>query len=64
MSDAVTTIHNQFYTIINSRIKKKDNLLLIPNFVDSDLYSTKSSVSLPKEFKRKRDIQIWFMLVI
>ncbi len=53
MSDAVTTIDNQFHTIINSRIKKKDNLLLIPNFVDSDLYSTKSSVFLPQEFKKK-----------
>ncbi len=55
MSDAVTTIDNQFYNIIKSRIKKTDNLLLIPNFVDSNLYSTKSSISLPDEFNRKEE---------
>ena len=55
MSHAVTTIDNQFYKIIKSRIKKTDNLLLIPNFVDPDLYSTKSSISLPDEFKRKEE---------
>lgn len=55
MSDAVTTIDKQFYNIIKSRIKKTDNLLLIPNFVDSNLYSTKSSISLPDEFNRKEE---------
>ncbi len=55
MTDAVTTIDNQFYKIIKSRIKKTDNLLLIPNFVDPELYSTKSSISLPHEFKRKEE---------
>ena len=53
MSDAITTIDNQFYNIIKSRIKEKNKLRLIPNFVDTELYSTKSSVSLPKEFEKK-----------
>ncbi len=55
MSDVVTTIDNQFYNIIESRIKEKNKLIIIPNFVDTELYSTKSSVSLPVEFKKKED---------
>jgi colanic acid biosynthesis glycosyl transferase WcaI len=51
MSDVVITIDNQFYNIIKSRIKEKDKLQLIPNFVDTDLYSIKNSVSLPDEFQ-------------
>jgi len=50
MSDAVTAIDKQFYNKIKSRIKEKDKLELIPNFVDTDLYSVKNSISLPKEF--------------
>ncbi len=53
MSDTITTIDNQFYNIIKSRIKEKDKLQLIPNFVDTELYSTKTSISLPNEFKKK-----------
>lgn len=53
MSDVVTTIDNQFYNIIEYRIKEKNKLTIIPNFVDTELYSTKSSVSLPDEFKKK-----------
>jgi len=52
MSDTLTTIDKQFYNIIKSRIKEKDKLLLIPNFVDTELYSTKNSISLPDEFER------------
>jgi colanic acid biosynthesis glycosyl transferase WcaI len=52
MSDAITTIDKQFYNTIKSRIKEKDKLLLIPNFVDADLYSIKSSISLPDEFEK------------
>ena len=63
MSDIITTIDNQFYNIIKSRIKEK-NKLIIPNFVDTELYSTKSSVSLPVEFKKNEIIQIYFMQVI
>jgi len=55
MSDVVTTIDNQFYNIIEYRIKEKNKLTIIPNFVDTELYSTKSSVSLPDEFKKKED---------
>ena len=55
MSDIVTTIDNQFYNIIESRIKEKNKLIIIPNFVDTELYSTKSSVSLPDEFKKNDD---------
>ena len=55
MSDVVTTIDNQFYNIIESRIKEKNKLIIIPNFVDTELYSTKSSVSLPDEFKKNED---------
>ena len=52
MSNAITTIDKQFYNTIKSRIKEKDKLLLIPNFVDADLYSIKNSISLPDEFEK------------
>ena len=55
MSDGVTTIDNQFYNIIESRIKEKNKLIIIPNFVDTELYSTKSSIALPVEFKKNED---------
>ena len=55
MSDIITTIDNQFYNIIKSRIKEKNKLIIIPNFVDTELYSTNSSVSLPVDFKKKED---------
>ena len=55
MSDFVTTIDNQFYNIIELRIKEKNKLIIIPNFVDTELYSIKSSVSLPDEFKKNED---------
>ena len=55
MSDAVTTIDNQFYNIIESRIKEKNKLIIIPNFVDTELYSTKSSIALPIEFEKNKD---------
>ncbi len=55
MSDIVTTIDNQFYNIIELRIKEKNKLTIIPNFVDTELYSIKSSVSLPVEFKKNEN---------
>lgn len=55
MSDVITTIDNQFYNILESRIKEKNKLSIIPNFVDTELYSTKSSVSLPDDFKKNKD---------
>ena len=55
MSDVITTIDNQFYNIIESRIKEKNKISIIPNFVDTQLYSTKSAVSLPDEFKKNKD---------
>ena len=55
MSDFVTTIDNQFYNIIELRIKEKNKLIIIPNFVDTELYSIKSSVSLPVEFKKNEN---------
>jgi len=51
-SNAVTTIDKQFYSIIKSRIRNEGKLQLIPNFVDTELYSTKNSTPLPKEFKK------------
>ena len=50
LSDAVTTIDDHFYKIIESRTKFKDKLELIPNFVDTELYSKKNIVTLPDEF--------------
>ena len=52
-SNAVTTIDKQFYSIIKSRIRNEDKLQLIPNFVDTELYSTKDSTPLPKEFIKR-----------
>tara|TARA_B100001059_G_C17791281_1_gene560304 strand:+ start:76 stop:1326 length:1251 start_codon:yes stop_codon:yes gene_type:complete len=52
MSDSVTTIDDQFYNIIETRINEKNKLQLIPNFVDTELYSTKNSISLPNEFEK------------
>jgi len=49
-SNAVTTIDKQFYNIIKPRIKQENSLHIIPNFVDTDLYVTKSSTNLPAEF--------------
>jgi colanic acid biosynthesis glycosyl transferase WcaI len=51
-SNAITTIDKQFYSIIEPRIRNKDKLQLIPNFVDADLYSPESKASLPQEFKK------------
>ena len=52
MSDGITTIDIQFYNIIQSRIKEKNKLRVIPYFVDTELYSIKSSFSLPNEFEK------------
>ena len=49
-SNAVTTIDKHFYNTIKSRIKQESNLHIIPNFVDTDLYVTDSSMKLPAEF--------------
>ena len=49
-SNAVTTIDKQFYNTIKPRIKQEINLHIIPNFVDTDLYVTESSMKLPAEF--------------
>ena len=49
-SKAITTIDKQFYNTILPRINNKSHLHIIPNFVDTDLYKTKTNVSLPLEF--------------
>ena len=52
-SNIITTIDIQFYNIIKSRIRNEGKLQLVPNFVDTQLYSTKSSTPLPKEFIKR-----------
>ena len=49
-SDAVTTIDLQFYNVIKQRIKNQNKLFIIPNFVDTSFYDTKSSDSIPNIF--------------
>ena len=51
-SDAVTTINQNFYISIKTRIRNLDKLKIIPNFVDIELYKTSSSIHLPKIFKK------------
>jgi len=51
-SDAITTIDQNFYNTIKTRIKNLDKLKIISNFVDTELYKTSSSVPLPKVFKK------------
>ena len=51
-SNAVTTIDLNFYNTIKTRIRNLDNLKIISNFVDTELYKTSSSVALPKVFKK------------
>ena len=51
-SNAVTTIDLNFYNTIKTRIRNLDNLKIISNFVDTELYKTSSSVPLPKVFKK------------
>ena len=51
-SDAITTIDQNFYNTIKTRIKNLDKLKIISNFVDIELYKTNSSVPLPKVFKK------------
>lgn len=51
-SDSVTTIDVNFYNTIKLRIRNPDKLKIISNFVDTELYKTSSSVSLPKVFKK------------
>ncbi len=51
-SDAVTTINQNFYNTIKTRIRNLDKLKIIPNFVDIELYKTSSSIRLPKIFKK------------
>lgn len=51
-SDAITTIDQNFYNTIKTRIKNLDKLKIISNFVDTELYKTNSSVPLPKVFKK------------
>ena len=55
MSDFVTTIDNQFYNIIELRIKEKNKLIIIPNFVDTELYSIKSSYHYPLSSKKNEN---------
>lgn len=45
-SDKVTTIDQIFYNTIVSRIKDKDKLVIIPNFVDTEIYCPFSPDSL------------------
>jgi len=51
-SDSITTIDQNFYNTIKTRIKNLDKLKIISNFVDTELYKTSSSVPLPKVFKK------------
>ena len=51
-SNAVTTIDLNFYNTIKTRIRNLDNLKIISNFVDTELYKTSSSIPLPKVFKK------------
>ena len=51
-SDSVTTIDVNFYNTIKLRIRNPDKLKIISNFVDTEIYKTSSSVSLPKVFKK------------
>ena len=51
-SDSITTIDLNFYNTIKTRIRNLDNLKIISNFVDTELYKTSSSVPLPKVFKK------------
>ena len=51
-SNAVTTIDLNFYNTIKTRIRNLDNLKIISNFVDKELYKTSSSIPLPKVFKK------------
>lgn len=52
-SSAVTTIDRQFYNTIKPRIKQENHLHIIPNFVDTDLYVTETSMELPVAFEKK-----------
>ena len=51
-SNAVTTIDKQFYRTIKTRVRNEDKLHIIPNFVDTELYTTQTSISLPVVFKK------------
>ena len=52
-SNAITTIDYQFYNKIKTRVKDQNKLHVIPNFVDTSFYNTKSSILLPKKFVKK-----------
>jgi len=52
MSDSITTIDTEFYKLIKSRVKEESKLALIPNFVDTELYSEKNSIQLPGDFQK------------
>ena len=52
-SNAITTIDYQFYNKIKTRVKDQNKLHVIPNFVDTNFYNTKSSILLPKKFVKK-----------
>ena len=54
-SDAVTTIDQNFYNTISTRIQNLNKLNIIPNFVDIELYKTSTSIRLPKKFKKIKD---------
>ena len=53
MSDSITTIDTEFYNLIRSRVKEKGKLTLIPNFVDTEIYSRKNLIPLPNKFEKK-----------
>lgn len=55
-SAAVTTIDNVFYSILSPRFNIAGKLHIIPNFVDTDLYTPmKNKVELPSFFKQTDD---------
>lgn len=49
-SDAITTIDQHFYNTLKPRLYNSNTLSVIPNFVDSDLYTPTASVKLPNTF--------------
>lgn len=54
-SQAITTIDQIFYNQISPRFKNKENLHIIPNFVDTDVYHPVESTSLDPSLFPKND---------
>ena len=63
-SDSVTTIDQNFYNTIKSRIRNLDKLKIISNFVDTELYKQILQCLYLNFLKRKMVEQTWYMLEI